>query len=197
MKGMIFLGLSSKLLCYIVCGTMCLSSAVIYSEAVKQVNYSEAKYIEAEVTELESEAIFEEEIISTEEEIVEEEFIFTKPVSEGVITSLYGMRRGKLHTGIDIANKLNTEIYASQSGEVIFAGYSGNYGNLVKIKHKDGYESYYAHCNKILVKKGDIVEQGQHIAKMGMTGNATGPHLHFEIRLNGETLNPYEFIYGS
>lgn len=193
MKGMIFLGLSSKLLCYIICGTMCLGGAATYSETIK---YSAVQYITVETVEPQAEIIIEEEIIITEEEIIEEEFVFTKPVNGGIITSLYGMRRGKLHTGIDIADKLNTAIYASQSGEVIFAGYSGNYGNLIKVRHENGYESYYAHCNKILVNKGDIIEQGQLIAKMGMTGNATGPHLHFEIRLNGEILNPYEFIYG-
>lgn len=197
MKGMIFLGLSSKLLSYVLCGTMCLGGAITYSETVKNVEYSGVEYIIVETVEPTQETIVEEEIIIAEEEIIEENLTFTKPVRGGIITSRYGMRRGRLHTGIDIADKLNTDIYASQSGEVVCAGYNGNYGNLVIIEHNQGYESYYAHCNRILVHKGDLVEQGQLIAKMGMTGNATGSHVHFEIRQSGEILNPYEFIYES
>lgn len=192
---MIFLGLSSKLLSYILCGTMCLGGAITYSETVKTIEYAGAEYVVIETVEPVQEEVVEEEIIITEEEIIEEEFTFMKPVDAGVITSRYGMRRGKLHTGIDIADKLNSNIYASQSGEVVCAKYSGNYGNLVRIRHENGYETYYAHCNKLLVKAGDVVEKGQLIAKMGMTGNATGSHIHFEIRLNGNILNPYEFIY--
>lgn len=174
---------------------MCLGGAITYSETVKTTDYASVEYAIVETVEPVQEEIVEEEIIITEEEIIEEEFTFMKPVDAGVITSRYGMRRGKLHTGIDIADKLNSNIYASQSGEVVCSKYSGNYGNLVKIKHDNGYETYYAHCNKLLVKVGDIVEKGQLIAKMGMTGNATGSHIHFEIRLNGNILNPYEFIY--
>ena len=128
------------------------------------------------------------------EEVVEE-FKFMKPITGGVITSKYGMRNGKLHTGIDIADKLNTDIFAAEDGKVICASYCGNYGNLVKIDHENGYITYYAHCNRIVVSVGDRVEKGQLIAKMGSTGWSTGPHVHFEIRLDGQILNPYGYIY--
>ena len=71
----------------------------------------------------------------------------------------------------------------------------GAYGNLIVISHSDSVETYYAHCSSILVSVGDYVEQGQLIAKVGMTGNATGPHVHFEIRVDGKAINPYEYIY--
>ena len=142
------------------------------------------------------EILEEDAIIETEEEVVEEEvFTFNNPLQRGTVTSRYGMRNGRLHSGIDIADKTNTEIYAAQSGEVICAGYSGNYGNLIKIQHDNGYQTYYAHCNKILVSVGDYVEKNQLIGLVGATGNATGPHLHFEIRENGNTVNPYNYIY--
>ena len=135
------------------------------------------------------------ETIIEEEQEVEEETNFIKPIRGGIITSRFGTRNGRLHAGIDIADRASTEIYASKSGTVTCASYSGGYGNLVKIQHKDGYETYYAHCSIILVSVGDYVEQGQLIAKMGMTGNATGPHVHFEIRENGRVINPYDYIY--
>ena len=175
---MIFLELASRLLCCVTCailsfGIISGDSEVISQEAEDEVEPTEVQLVE--------------------EEIEEEKFI--KPVQNGTISSYFGMRRGKMHQGIDIADKKNTEIYASKSGTIIYTGYSGSYGNLVKIQHSDGYETYYAHCSKILVSLNDYVEQGQLIAKMGATGNATGSHVHFEIRLNGEAINPYEYIY--
>ena len=71
---------------------------------------------------------------------------------------------------------------------------NGGYGNIVKIDHQNGYETYYAHCSEILVKKGDVVKKGGLIAKVGNTGRSTGSHLHFEIRKNGETQNPLDYI---
>jgi murein DD-endopeptidase MepM/ murein hydrolase activator NlpD len=135
------------------------------------------------------------ETIIEEEQEVEEETNFIKPIRAGVVTSRFGTRWGRLHGGIDIADKTGTEIYAAKAGEVVYAGWSGNYGNLVRIKHVDGYETYYAHCSSILVSVGDQVAQNQLIARMGMTGNATGPHVHFEIRENGRVINPYDYIY--
>ena len=135
------------------------------------------------------------ETIIEEEQEVKEETNFIKPIRAGVVTSRFGTRWGRLHGGIDIADKTGTEIYAAKAGEVVYAGWSGNYGNLVKIKHVDGYETYYAHCSSILVSVGDQVAQNQLIARMGMTGNATGPHVHFEIRENGRVINPYDYIY--
>lgn len=122
-------------------------------------------------------------------------YSFKKPTASGIVTSRYGSRWGRTHTGIDIADNLGTKITAAQDGMVIFAGDAGAYGNLIQIEHQYGYVTYYAHCNKILVKKGQTVEQGQLIARMGSTGRSTGTHVHFEIRLNGIILNPYDCIF--
>ncbi|MDJ0901065.1 MAG: peptidoglycan DD-metalloendopeptidase family protein [Xenococcus sp. MO_188.B8] len=104
--------------------------------------------------------------------------------ARGTIISGYGWRWGRLHKGIDIAAPIGTPIMAAASGEVIFAGWnSGGYGNVVKLKHFNDTITFYAHNSKILVRKGQKVEQGQQIAEMGSTGYSTGPHLHFEIRL--------------
>lgn len=189
-ERVIFLGLCSKLLGCIVCTFIILSGENVCGESTTSIeDCAIIEDIEAPL-----EGTITEDIEDIEEEVIEE-FTFMKPVAAGVITSKFGMRRGKLHTGIDIADSMNTEIYAAQSGKVICASYNGNYGNLVKIDHGNGYITYYAHCNRILVSVGDIVEKGQLISKMGMTGWATGPHVHFEIRLNGEILDPYEYIY--
>jgi murein DD-endopeptidase MepM/ murein hydrolase activator NlpD len=114
----------------------------------------------------------------------------------GTLTSGYGWRWGRMHRGIDIAAPVGTPIMAAASGEVISAGWnSGGYGNLVKLKHPDGSVTLYAHNNKIVVSRGQKVEQGQLIAEMGSTGYSTGPHLHFEIRPNGETtVNPIAYL---
>lgn len=122
-------------------------------------------------------------------------YSFSKPVKNSIITSRYGYRREEFHTGLDMAVSTGTPIYAAQDGKVIFSGINGNYGNLVKIEHKFGYVTYYAHCSKLLVKEGENVKRGQKIALVGSTGRSTGPHVHFEIRKNGNLLNPYNYIY--
>lgn len=118
---------------------------------------------------------------------------FANP-TRGRLTSGFGTRWGRRHTGIDIANSTGTSITAADAGKVSFAGYSGSYGNLVIINHENGYQTYYAHCSKILVSKGTRVYKGQEIAKVGSTGNSTGPHLHFEVRKNGTPINPLQFV---
>ncbi|MGE5632647.1 MAG: murein hydrolase activator EnvC family protein [Caulobacteraceae bacterium] len=118
--------------------------------------------------------------------------------SSYTITSYYGMRKHpilrkyKMHTGIDIAADKGASIVAANRGTVIMAHYdkSGGYGNMVVIDHGDGITTLYAHASKLLVKVGDEVKSGQVIAKVGSTGLSTGNHLHFEIRVNGETKNP-------
>ncbi|WP_051569099.1 M23 family metallopeptidase [Alkaliphilus transvaalensis] len=99
-------------------------------------------------------------------------------------------RNREFHSGIDIANKTNTDIVAAGSGVVTFSGYNGAYGRMIIISHGYGYTSVYAHNNTNLVKVGDHVAKGDVIAKMGSTGRSTGPHVHFEIRLNGKVINP-------
>ncbi|MGK7929143.1 MAG: peptidoglycan DD-metalloendopeptidase family protein [Spirulina sp.] len=116
--------------------------------------------------------------------------------TRGTLTSGYGPRWGRMHKGIDIAAPTGTPIYAAASGEVVSAGWnSGGYGNLVDIRHPDGSLTRYAHNSKVLVRKGDRVEQGQKISLMGSTGFSTGPHLHFEIHPSGRgAANPMAFL---
>lgn len=113
----------------------------------------------------------------------------------GTITSRFGIRSTGMHTGLDVANNAGTNIYASAAGTVKFTGWYGGYGNLVILTHGNGVDTYYAHCNQILVSAGQAVEQGQLIAKMGSTGNSSGPHLHLEVRLNGVAQNPQAYVY--
>ena len=120
-----------------------------------------------------------------------------KPVS-GVISSRFGERssiRSSTHTGLDIATSRGTPISAAAAGTVTFSGYKGSYGKLVVITHSNGVQTYYGHCNKLYVSTGETVSQGQQIAEVGSTGNSTGPHLHFEIRVNGTAYNPQNYLY--
>ena len=119
--------------------------------------------------------------------------VFSKPL-EGIFTSGFGQRWGRLHGGIDLASETGTPIMASDDGTVIFTGDCGTYGLLVKIDHKNGYVTYYAHCSEIISSVGDLVEKGDVIALVGNTGNSTGPHCHFEIRYDNVPQNPLEFI---
>jgi murein DD-endopeptidase MepM/ murein hydrolase activator NlpD len=114
--------------------------------------------------------------------------------SSGRVTSPFGRRGRGMHTGIDIANSKGTAIYAANSGTVSFVGRKGGYGNLVIINHGGGFSTYYAHCNSTLVKSGQSVSRGQKIATVGTTGRTTGPHLHFEVRVNGQPKNPISYL---
>jgi murein DD-endopeptidase MepM/ murein hydrolase activator NlpD len=116
------------------------------------------------------------------------------------ITSPYGYRihpilkTKKLHTGIDIGAKSGSAVLAGNAGKVIFAGYYGGYGYTVIIDHGGKISTLYAHNSKLLVKEGDEVKRGQDIAKIGSTGLSTGPHLHFEVRENGQHKNPMNYL---
>ena len=115
----------------------------------------------------------------------------------GTITSRYGVSsrlRVSTHTGLDIAASTGTDIKAVADGTVISAKYTGSYGNLVKIDHGNGIETWYGHTSKMYVKEGETVKAGDIIAAVGSTGNSTGPHLHFEIRVNGEDVNPQNYM---
>ena len=116
--------------------------------------------------------------------------------ARGVLTSGYGWRWGRMHRGIDIAAPIGTPVVAAAPGVVITAGWnSGGYGNLVEIKHPDGSVTLYAHNNRILVREGQQVEQGQQIAEMGSTGYSTGPHSHFEVHIPGQgAVNPIAYL---
>jgi murein DD-endopeptidase MepM/ murein hydrolase activator NlpD len=121
--------------------------------------------------------------------------IFSWPVN-GSISSPYGWRihpiygTYKFHTGIDLAASYGEIISATSDGIVIYTGWYDGYGNTVIIDHGSGYSSLYAHCSSILVRNGQTVYKGEAIARVGSTGNSTGPHLHFEIRQNGSPINP-------
>ncbi|WP_425446059.1 peptidoglycan DD-metalloendopeptidase family protein [Dethiothermospora halolimnae] len=114
--------------------------------------------------------------------------------SRGSLTSRYGPRWGSNHNGIDIGMSTGTPVKATDGGKVIFAGWNNSYGYLVKIDHENGYVTYYAHNSKLKVKKGDRVYRGQVISLSGATGNVTGPHLHFEVRKNGQPIDPLKFL---
>ncbi len=119
---------------------------------------------------------------------------FLWPV-QGRITSNYGYRSGGFHTGVDIAAPRNTPIRAADDGTVTVAVYSGSgYGNRVEINHGNGYSTLYAHCNSLAVRQGQVVKKGQIIAYVGSTGRSTGDHLHFEIRINGDHVNPMKYF---
>ena len=110
------------------------------------------------------------------------------------ISSNYGMRNGKMHTGVDIAASAGTDIYAWKNGTVTFAGWNGNYGYQVIIDHHDGTITSYAHCSSLYVAEGQSVTKGSPIAGVGSTGNSTGPHLHFELKINNSFVNPLNYL---
>lgn len=119
--------------------------------------------------------------------------LFNWPVV-GAITSGYGARQSGFHHGIDIAGKIGDPIKACAAGTVTFTGYKSVYGRTVIIQHPDGKETLYAHVQTIKVSKGDTVARGQVIATVGMTGRTTGPHVHLEVRNNGELCNPLSYL---
>ena len=112
----------------------------------------------------------------------------SKPVSRSRI-------RSSAHTGLDIATSTGTPVVAAASGTVTFSGWKGSYGYLMVITHSNGVQTYYGHCSKLYYSAGASVSQGQTIAAVGSTGNSTGPHLHFEIRVNGIAYNPQNYLY--
>ena len=116
----------------------------------------------------------------------------------GTITSYFGTRyifgSYSYHSGLDIAAYTGAPIYAADGGTVTFSGYSGSYGYLVVITHDNGAQTYYGHNSSLLVSVGDKVYKGQQIAKAGSTGRSTGPHCHFEIRINGTAVNPLSYL---
>lgn len=120
------------------------------------------------------------------------------PPGIGIITSRYGVRRwNKVHTGIDVAVGTGTTVMAYRAGTIKYAGWNPwGYGNLVIIDHGNGIETYYAHNSVIKVEVGQSVSKGQVIALSGNTGISTGPHVHFEVRVNGQHINPLPFLRG-
>ena len=120
---------------------------------------------------------------------------FMVPVSSYTFTSGFKMRWGRLHGGVDLAVPEGTPVYAADNGKVIVAGNLGDgYGNYIILDHQNGYKTLYAHNSELLVSVGDVVAQGEQIALSGNTGNSTGPHVHFEIQVNDEKVDPQQFV---
>ncbi len=123
-----------------------------------------------------------------------------RPIIQGWLSSRYGMRtdpfsgRQDFHAGIDFAGREGSAVIATAAGVVTWAGTRAGYGKLVEISHGGGYATRYGHNRKILVKIGETVKKGQIIGEMGSTGRSTGPHVHFEVLINGRTVNPGKYI---
>jgi murein DD-endopeptidase MepM/ murein hydrolase activator NlpD len=113
---------------------------------------------------------------------------------DGVVVSGFGMRWGRMHEGIDIAASSGTPIHAAAAGTVIHAGWLGGYGNLVVLDHGNGLATAYAHASAILVGVGQQVAQGETVSLVGSTGNSSGPHLHFEVRVSGAAVDPLLYL---
>jgi murein DD-endopeptidase MepM/ murein hydrolase activator NlpD len=122
------------------------------------------------------------------------ELLFGWPVRGAAVTSRFGRRRGRPHEGIDIGAPRGSRILAAESGKVIHAGWLGDYGKVVIVKHAGHYRTVYAHANKLHVRKGELVDKGDRIADVGTTGNASGPHLHFEIRRRESPKDPMLYL---
>lgn len=119
---------------------------------------------------------------------------FIKPISGGRLSSGFGARWGTVHQGVDWACSTGTSIMASCGGTVIQSGWYGGYGYCVTIQHSNGIQTRYGHMSKVLASVGDYVQQGEVIGRSGSTGNSTGPHVHFEIIVNGTKVNPLTYL---
>lgn len=113
---------------------------------------------------------------------------------QGVVSSEYGRRWGTFHNGIDIRAPFGARIKAAKSGKVIYSGHEDGYGNVVILYHGRGLSTVYAHASKLIVRKGERVQKGKTIARVGSTGRSTGSHLHFEIRRFEEPQNPVDYL---
>ena len=126
-----------------------------------------------------------------------------RPITRGWLSSYFGIRtdpfngRRVHHKGVDFAGKMGSDVVSVAAGVVTYSGKRSGYGNLVEINHGNGYSTRYGHSSELLVKVGDTVKKGQKVAKMGTSGRSTGPHVHFEVLLNGRAVNPKKYIHAS
>ncbi len=126
-----------------------------------------------------------------------------RPIAKGWQSSAYGIRndpftgKPEFHKGVDLAGKDGSEIMSVAAGVVTWSGKRYGYGNMVEVNHGNGYVTRYGHCKETLVKVGDTIKKGQLIARMGSTGRSTGPHVHFEVWVNGRTVDPGKYLYAS
>jgi hypothetical protein len=116
------------------------------------------------------------------------------PLLYGVLSSPFGHRWHRRHQGVDLAAPLGTPVYAVSDGRVLFSGWMGGYGKSLLIDHGQGIQTRYAHCSRLLTHRGQRVHAGQTIARVGSTGQSTGPHLHFEVLVNGLRRNPGRYF---
>lgn len=114
--------------------------------------------------------------------------------AQGEFSSYYGSRWGRIHAGIDIANDVGTPIVATAAGVVSSSGWEGAYGYCVTVDHGNGMTTLYGHCSELLVSAGTRVKKGQVIALMGNTGRSTGPHVHYEVHIDGIAVNPASYL---
>lgn len=116
------------------------------------------------------------------------------PTRGGYVTSNFGPRWGSTHSGMDIAGEMGDPVYSALDGKVKECRYDGSYGNKILLQHEDGIETIYGHLSKFEVKVGDEIKKGQLIGRVGSTGRSTGPHLHFEVRVNGSPVDPKKYL---
>ena len=166
-----------------------------YTEDINSITLESVQVAQAKIEQKVAKLIKQDQ--KTKKPIVNGILLAVTPV-QGRITSRFGhvssMRSGA-HTGTDIACAKGTSIKAVASGTVTFAGWNGSYGNLIKVSHGNGVETWYAHCTELYGTVGQQVNAGDVIATVGSTGNSTGDHLHLEVRLNGKALNPQNYLY--
>lgn len=178
-----------------------LSIDTLYLE--DEVNEENIKEAKAKITEKLDEELKQKEEEEAEQRRIESQtvngiYLACIPVTGGSITSRYGVSesvRDHVHKGIDIAASYGTPIKAVADGTVKYAGSYGGYGNIVILDHGNGIETYYGHCSKINTSVGKNINAGDIIANVGSTGNSTGNHCHFEIRVNGTQVNPQSYLY--
>ena len=133
----------------------------------------------------------------------QEVFPAGRPITKGWLSSKYGTRndpftgKPEFHKGVDLAGKEGSDIIGVAAGVVTWAGKRYGYGNLVEINHGNGYITRYGHAKEVLVKVGEAVKKGHKIALMGNTGRSTGPHVHFEVWVDGRTVDPSKYIHAS
>lgn len=165
--------------------------SVGYHEIVAIVNTRNGKEVDREI-------INETVVVESQPRIIERGTLtpptYIWPTYSYTITSRFGQRWGRLHGGVDIGVSSGTTVMASSSGRVVSAGWNGDYGYCVLLQHPDGRQTRYAHLNKVLVSAGESVSQGQKIGLSGNTGRSTGPHLHFEMIINGSRVNPLDYV---
>lgn len=162
-----------------------------HHEVVAIVNTRNGKEVEREI-------VYETIMLESQPTIIERGTLtpptYIWPTYSYTITSYFGQRWGRMHSGVDIGVSSGSTVMASSSGRVVSAGWNGDYGYCILLQHPDGRQTRYAHLNKVLVSAGESVSQGQKIALSGNTGRSTGPHLHFELIINGTRVNPLDYV---